>query len=279
MHFFAIFISILTINGFSEMVKALEQRLSKAKEAASAAAGVIRHYYKIQQDGKLAVELKDDESPVTQADIESEKTIRKILLEAFPEDGFYGEETGQQSMDAEYLWLIDPIDGTKSFVREYPFFSTQIGLMHKGELVLGVSSAPQFEEIAYAVKGQDAFLNDEKLSVSSINSLEKSALSTGNLKSISLKPQWANLGRVISRVSRNRGYGDFYHYHLLAAGKIDAVLESDLNILDIAALTVIVEAAGGRVTQLDGGPVGLHTTHLLATNGVLHDELLAEIDY
>ena len=261
------------------MPQALESRLVKAKQAAEAAADVIRHYYKIQQDGKLAVVLKDDESPVTQADVESEKIIRKILLDAFPDDGFYGEETGQQSMDAEYLWLIDPIDGTKSFVREYPFFSTQIALMHKGELVLGVSSAPQFEEIAFAVKGQKAYLNGKKLAVSSIDSLEKSALSTGNLKSISLKPQWNNLAKVISRVSRNRGYGDFYHYHLLAAGKIDAVIESDLNILDIAALTVIVEAAGGKVTQLDGLPVGLETTHLLATNGLLHDELLSEINY
>ena len=261
------------------MAHALELRLDKAKEAAAAAAEVIRHYYKIQQDGNLAIELKDDESPVTQADVESEKTIRKILLGAFPEDGFYGEETGQQSMDADYLWLIDPIDGTKSFVREYPFFSTQIALMYKGELVLGVSSAPQFEEIAFALKGHKAYLNGDILAVSDIDTLEKSALSTGNLKSISLKPQWNNLGKIISRVSRNRGYGDFYHYHLLAAGKIDAVVESDLNILDIAALTVIVEAAGGRVTQLDGMPVGLETTTLLATNGLLHNELLAEIAY
>ena len=261
------------------MSQALTTRLRKAQEAAQAAAAVIRHYYKIQQDGELLVDLKDDDSPVTQADVESEKTIRKILLEAFPKDGFYGEETGQQSMDAEYLWLIDPIDGTKSFVRGYPFFSTQIALMHNGELVLGVSSAPQFNEIAIAIKGQDSFLNGEKLSVSTIDSIEKSALSTGNLKTIALKPQWKNLGKVISRVHRNRGYGDFYHYHLLAAGKIDAIIESDLNILDIAALTVIIEAAGGKVTQLDGKPVGLNTVNLLATNGILHDELLREIDY
>jgi len=261
------------------MTQALKQRLEKAKQAAKAAAEVIKYYYTIQQNGELSVELKSDDSPVTQADIESEKTIRKILLDAFPNDGFYGEETGQQSMHADYLWLIDPIDGTKSFVREYPFFSTQIALMYKGDLVLGVSSAPEFSEVAIALKGETASMNGIDLQVSDIDTLEKSALSTGNLKSISLKPQWNNLGKVISRVSRNRGYGDFYHYHLLAAGKIDAIIESDLNILDIAALTVIVEAAGGKVTQLDGDPVGLETTHLLATNGLLHEELLKEIDY
>jgi len=151
--------------------------------------------------------------------------------------------------------------------------------MYKGELVLGVSSAPDFKEIAFAVKGETPYLNDSALKVSTIDTLEKASLSTGNLGTISTKPQWANLGKVISRVHRNRGYGDFYHYHLLAAGKIDAVVESDLNILDIAALTVIVEAAGGKVTQLDGQPVTLETTTLLATNGLLHEELLKEIGY
>ncbi len=257
----------------------LEKRLEVARHAAAEAAKVIRHYYRIQQQGNLEVEIKSDASPVTQADVESEKTIRKILLEAFPQDGFYGEETGQANIEAKYLWLIDPIDGTKSFVREYPFFSTQIAVMRDGELVLGVSSAPQFEEIAYSIKGQGSFLNDKKLSVSSIDSLEQASLSTGNLGSIAAMPQWNNLGKVIQRIHRIRGYGDFYHYHLLAAGKIDAVVESDLNILDIAALTVIVEAAGGTVTQLDGKPVTLETTHLLATNGLLHAELLSAIDY
>lgn len=257
----------------------LAKRLETAKLAAAEAAKVIRHYYALQQSGNLEVEIKSDASPVTQADVESEKTIRKILLDAFPQDGFYGEETGQANINAEYLWLIDPIDGTKSFVREYPFFSTQIALMKNGELILGVSSAPQFEEIAYGLKGQNSYLNAKQLSVSQIDTLEKASLSTGNLGSIAGKPQWNNLGKVIQRVHRIRGYGDFYHYHLLAAGKIDAVVESDLNILDIAALTVIVEAAGGKVTQLDGQPVTLETTHLLATNGYLHDELLAAIGY
>jgi len=261
----------------------LEKRLEIARLAAAEAAKVIRHYYQIQQQGELEVEIKSDASPVTQADVESEKTIRKILLEAFPQDGFYGEETGQANIDAEFLWLIDPIDGTKSFVREYPFFSTQIALMRnidgKNELVLGVSSAPQFEEIAFAEKGKASFLNEKKLSVSKIKMVENATLSTGNLGSIASKPQWNNLGKLIQRVNRIRGYGDFYHYHLLAAGKIDAVIESDLNILDIAALTVIVEAAGGKVTQLDGQPVTLDTRHLLATNGLLHEELLTVLNY
>jgi histidinol-phosphatase len=105
--------------------------------------------------------------------------------------------------------------------------------------------------------------------VSEVESLDKATLSTGNLARLARSPQWAELGRIIPRLHRIRGYGDFLHYHMLANGKIDAVVESDLNILDIAALTVIVREAGGSVTDLDGGPVGLETTTLLATNGRL----------
>ena len=120
--------------------------LSTALEAARAAADVIRRYYQRNLD----VTIKADKSPVTQADVETERVIREILSREFPQHGFYGEETGQNALDAEYLWLVDPIDGTKAFVREYPFFSTQIALMHRGRLIVGVSSAPVYGELAYA---------------------------------------------------------------------------------------------------------------------------------
>jgi histidinol-phosphatase len=107
--------------------------LATALEAARAAAEVVRRYYQ----SNLAVTIKADKSPVTEADVETEKVIRAILAERFPDHGFYGEETGQRALDAEYLWLVDPIDGTKAFVREYPMFSTQIALMHRGRLVVG----------------------------------------------------------------------------------------------------------------------------------------------
>src|SRR5688500_9800482 len=133
--------------------------LETAREAADAAAEVIRHYY---QRG-TAVTLKADQSPVTIADVESEQTIRRIIAARYPDHGFYGEETGRSAADAEYLWLVDPIDGTKAFVRGYPFFSTQIALMHRGELVLGVSSAPVYGELVCAERGQGAWLGGEAL--------------------------------------------------------------------------------------------------------------------
>jgi histidinol-phosphatase len=102
-------------------------------------------------------------------------------------------------------------------------------------------------------------------------------LSTGNLKTLATGPQWPAFGRLVGRLNRIRGYGDFLHYHLLAAGKIDAVVESDVNILDIAACAVVVEAAGGRFTDLDGQPLTLASTSVLATNGRLHDTVLSAI--
>lgn len=248
--------------------------LATAIDAAQAAADVIRHYYR----KNLNVRVKSDKSPVTQADVESEQAIKQVIAARFPDHGFYGEETGSTAIDAEYLWLVDPIDGTKAFVREYPFFSTQIALMHRGRLIVGVSSAPVYGEIASAAIGEGAWLNGVALKVSDVDTLEAAALSAGNLKTLASSPQWTNYGKLVARVNRIRGYGDFLHYHLLAAGKIDAVIESDVNILDIAALVVIIEAAGGRFTDLQGGPVGLKTTTVLATNGKLHDSTLGMLE-
>ncbi|HEX2492961.1 MAG TPA: inositol monophosphatase family protein [Steroidobacter sp.] len=251
--------------------------LSAALDAARAAADVTRRYYQ----RNLEVTLKSDKSPVTQADVETEQVIRRILSERFPTHGFYGEETGRSGLDAEYLWLVDPIDGTKAFVREYPMFSTQIALMHRGRLIVGVSSAPVYGELAYgelSAPGPIARLNDRAIAVSAIDSIEASAISAGNLKTLASGPRWSNYGRLVARANRIRGYGDFLHYHLLAAGKIDVVIESDVNILDIAALAVIVEAAGGTFTDLQGQPIGLGTTSVLATNGGLHALVLRALE-
>ena len=250
--------------------------LKTAIEAAKAAQQVIEKYYA----GDFEVEIKPDQSPVTIADIETEETIKKIILGMFPDHGFFGEETGKVNADAEYNWLIDPIDGTKSFVRGYPFFSTQIALMRGNELIVGVSNAPGFKEMAYAEKGQGAWLNGERIAVGDITELNKSTLSLGNIATIASKPQWHTVGELVQQVHRIRGYGDFYHYHLLASGKIDIIIESDVNILDIAALAVIVNEAGGSFTDLSGQPLTLETTSVLACNlAATHEQLLNRLNY
>ncbi len=249
------------------------EELQVALEAARAAADISRGYYA----GNFTVTTKDDLTPVTQADIECEQRIREIILEHFPDHGFYGEETGRTRADAESLWLVDPIDGTKGFVRQYPFFSTQIALMRAGRIVLGVSSGTMMDELAWAEEGKGAWLNGQRLSVSHLHDIDRVAVSTGNLKSLADSDGWPALGEIVAHADRIRGYGDFYHYHLLAAGKIEAVIESDVNILDIAALSVIVTEAGGVFTDLNGKAVGLDTRSVLAANPALHADYLARL--
>jgi histidinol-phosphatase len=257
--------------------------LDAAIEAARAASEVIRKAFR----GNFQVDYKADASPVTEVDVAAEHVIKSTLARHFPGHGFYGEETGQEQIEAPYLWLVDPIDGTKAFVRGYPIFSVQIALMHQGRLVLGVSCAPCWNEglgeLVWAAEGRGAWrgLLDtplaqfERLQVSTVDQLGKATLSTGNLATLARAPQWTELGRLIPQLHRIRGYGDFVHYHYLAGGKIDAVVESDVNILDIAALAVIVREAGGRFTDLDGQPLGLNTRTVLATNGRLHEAFAA----
>jgi histidinol-phosphatase len=244
--------------------------LGAALEAAERAADIARALYQ----RNLEVRIKADKSPVTEADVRCELAIREILEARFPTNGFYGEETGANNLEAESLWLVDPIDGTKAFVREYPMFSTQIALRRAGQIVLGVSSAPVYGEVAWAERGCGAFLDGRPIKVSEVADLESAVLSSGNLKSLASGPAWSRYGRLVARVNRSRGYGDFLHYHLLAAGKIDVVVETDVNILDIAACVAIVTEAGGCFTTLDGAPITLSSTSVLATNGRLHGAML-----
>ena len=247
--------------------------LKAALDAAEQAAGIARSMFQ----RNIEVRIKADKSPVTEADVRCEIAIREILEARFPSFGFLGEETGSRDENAESLWLVDPIDGTKAFVREYPMFSTQIALMRRGEIVLGVSSAPVYGELSFAERGRGAYLNGKPIAVSDVATLEAAALSSGNMKSLATGGQWARYGALVAQVGRIRGYGDFLHYHLLASGKIDAVIETDVNILDIAACVAIVHEAGGRFTDLNGAPITLQSTSVLATNGHLHAAVLAAL--
>src|SRR5260370_24982943 len=156
------------------------KELEAARDAAEAAAVVSRSLYQ----KNLQVTTKADATPVTEADVRAEEAIRSVLTERFPDYGFYGEETGQHAIDAQNVWLVDPIDGTKSFVRDCPFFSTQIALMREGRFVLGVSSAPAYGEVAWAEEGAGAFLNGNPIRGSRRGELSGSVLSTGKLSTL-----------------------------------------------------------------------------------------------
>ena len=149
--------------------------------------------------------------------------------------------------------------------------------MHHDEIILGVSNAPIFDEIIFAEKGKGAWMNNKQIHISNIKDIVSSTISTGNLKTIAQSENWKNLGKIVSKADRIRGYGDFYHYHLLASGKIDVVIESDVNILDVAALSLIIEESGGVFTDFQGNRSNLDTTSVIASNPILYSSIKKEL--
>ena len=244
--------------------------LKVALEAAKNAEEVITAYY----TDDMQVELKEDETPVTLADRGAEKVIRETIKQAFPDHGFLGEEYGVEEGDSPYVWIIDPIDATKNYIRKIPIFGTQIALMKDEELILGVSNAPLLNELLYAEAGNGAFLNGKPIQVSDVAHPKDAMVCHGGLKWFVEKGTFSGVYNLINDVARTRGFGDFYMYHLLASARVDAVVEAAISVWDIAAATVIVREAGGKVTDIQGQAITKDTDSLIATNGVLHNTVL-----
>jgi len=245
------------------------QFLKTALIAAKKAEEVIMKYY----SGEIRSELKGDETPVTAADREAEKVIAETIKSKFPKHSILGEESGK-SGSSEYTWIIDPIDGTKNYIRKIPMFATEIALMENNELILGVSNAPALCELLYAERGRGTYCNGKKISVSTMKKLKDSFMSFGGINYFEKINLLENLLKLSGMMQGRRGFGDFWGYHLLAQGKIEIMIEADIKIWDIAALAVIVKEAGGKVTDIRGKPVSMDTKTVLATNGFLHDEVL-----
>ncbi|OGE73793.1 MAG: hypothetical protein A3I07_02260 [Candidatus Doudnabacteria bacterium RIFCSPLOWO2_02_FULL_42_9] len=242
-------------------------------EAAKNAEKIILEY--LSPDIKIS--LKSDNSPVTIADQLAEKTIVETIKKIFPDHSFLGEELGQQNNNTEYTWIIDPIDGTKDYSRGIPLFGTLISLFHNNEVILGVSNLPLMKELMYAEKGKGAFVNRKPVSVSKVRNLEESYVTFGNFNYFVDKGYLDNLSNITRKARGRRGSGDCWMYHLLAQGKLEVIMEAKTNIWDIAAPSLIVTEAGGKVTDFDGNPIKKNTTNILASNGFLHEEILAEL--
>jgi len=228
----------------------------------------------------LRVETKSDTTPVTDADRATEEAIRRMLARARPRDAVVGEELGSDGWGSR-RWVIDPIDGTKSYLRGVPVWATLIALMVEDDVVAGVVSAPALGRRWWAARGTGAWTGKSlaaasRCHVSTVDSLDQASLSYSSLTG------WEEAGRLeaflqlIRACWRTRAYGDFWSYMLLADGAVDVATEPALALHDMAAPAVIVEEAGGQFTDLNGkpGPLGAAA---LATNRILHDEVLAII--
>jgi histidinol-phosphatase len=238
--------------------------LQAAVEAARAAGDIALTYFR----GDFAVTLKPDRTPVTQADREAEQIIVDILSRALPGYGFLGEELGA-SGGSERRWIVDPIDGTKNFVRRIPIWATLIALEEAGEITVGVVYNPVSGDLYTARRGEGAFLNGAPLRVSEVTDLGEAQLVHGGLGLMRQSGYWDGFVRLVDATGRQRGFGDYYGYTLVAEGKAEIYLETDLKPWDLAACRLLVEEAGGRFTDFDGRST-IYAGTALATNGRLH---------
>lgn len=229
----------------------------------------------------LRVTAKPDLTPVTDADIAVEKALRATLARTRPRDGVLGEEYGQSPAAAgpsQRQWVIDPIDGTKNFVRGVPIWATLIALMDGSDPVVGMVSAPGLSRRWWAAKGLGAYAGRHTTAATAIHVSGVGRLADASFCYSSLVG-WEQAGRLeaileINRRSwRSRAYGDFYGYMLVAEGAVDIMVEPELSLWDLAALVPIVTEAGGTFTDLGGRP-GPGGGSAVATNGKLHAEIL-----
>ncbi|MEX1169234.1 MAG: inositol monophosphatase family protein [Chloroflexota bacterium] len=249
--------------------------LSIADEADAIA---MRHFRR-----DLEISTKPDRTLVTQADTAIERMIRERILAAHPTHGLVGEEYGTEAGDAPIRWYIDPIDGTHNFVRGVPLFGMLLAVEEDGELQAGVISAPALGERWYAWRGGGAWAvraasgdGPRRLRVSAVANLADAQLLHGSARDIRASGRAPGFESLLDVVWRERGFGDFWGYALVAEGAAEGMVEVDLSPWDAAAPAIVVEEAGGRWSDLDGHP-RIDTRTFLVTNGVLHEELLRRL--
>ena len=230
----------------------------------------------------LRIETKPDLTPVSDADKAAEAVVRSMLARSRPGDAIYGEEEGGDLGHAARRWIVDPIDGTKNYVRGVPVWATLLGLEEDGEMVLGVVSAPALGRRWWGAKGLGAHVSEparaaRQIHVSAVARLEDASLSYSSLTGWAARKQLQAFLRLGESCWRTRAYGDFWSYMMVAEGAVDLAGEPELGLYDMAALAPIVEEAGGRFTSLEGerGPWGANA---IASNGLLHAAALEILD-
>jgi len=255
--------------GRPRYIPRVDPRLDAMVEAARAGGAVALAHYQ----GEFAVSLKPDRSPVTEADREAERTIAAVLRARCPDHGALGEELGESGPRGR-RFIIDPIDGTRNFVRRVPTWAVLIGLEEEGVVTAGVVFQPVSAVLHTAWRGQGAWRDGRRIRVSPVDTLDRALVVHSSVNFLRRSPYWEGFLDLADRTQVQRGFGDFSAYLWVAEGQGEIALSTTVKAWDVAALKVLVEEAGGRLTDLDGRP-GIHGTTVLASNGLLHDEALA----
>jgi len=253
----------------------VSQRLRLANELAREAGGIVMEHYRRSD---LAVERKADDSPVTVADRGAEEHLRRRIAEGFPEDAILGEEFPERPGTSGYRWILDPIDGTKSFIHGVPLFGTMIAVEHDGRSVLGVIRIPALDECVYAAEGQGAWYEvkgsqPRPANVSSCPRLSQSLFLTSEVANFTTVHRRDAYDRLEAAARLSRSWGDCFGYLMVATGRAELMVDPVMNVWDAAAVQPIIEEAGGTFTDWQGRRT-IYSGQGIATNGLILDEVL-----
>ena len=242
--------------------------LDFAIEVAREAGELANSFFKTQ----LKVTYKADNSPVTQADRQTEQLIRKLISKKFPDHGIIGEEFKQANPSSSYQWVVDPIDGTREFVRHMPFWSTYVALLKNNKPVIGVIFIPQFNELFTAEKGKGAYLNGKKIKVSKTKNIERAYIVHGSINRFEKHGKLKGFLKLCKAVENRRCLGS-YSFALLLKGNVDVEVEPGGGLYDFAAPSVLITEAGGKFTDFNG-KFSLTSNNGVLSNGILHNQVL-----
>lgn len=253
--------------------KHLEKYLNFAVKLVKSSNGITLKYYQ----KKLKHTVKENNSPVTIADLKCENFIVERIRTRFPEHGILGEESGESGAGSEFKWIVDPVDGTKNFMRKYPFWGTLLALEYEGEVILGIISMPVLNDFVYAAKGMGCFYNNKKAKVSKVKTLKDSYLLHGGIDYISRENYKDNFLNLARTCYYSRGFGDCHGHSLIIKGKAEIMIDPHVAPYDVAPVKICVEEAGGVFTDLKGEKT-IYSGNALVTNGNVHDSALKIIN-
>jgi len=255
----------------------MEISLNELQEAAvdfaKAGGKSTLHYFKKSFD----LEYKSDETPVTNADRKAEKVIRELINSYYPEHGIIGEEFGKENEDAEVVWVLDPIDGTQSFIHGIPFYTTLIGILIKGKPEVGVIYAPALDEIAAAATGLGCRLNGSEVQTRTCENLSEATFLTTDVTTYAEHGFQKPLETLLDKTKIHRTWGDAYGHMMVAAGRADIMIDPILSIWDAAALLPVISEAGGSFTDVKGQKT-IETGNAVSTNKMLAKQIISLFD-
>lgn len=239
-----------------------------AKTLADASAAVIRQYFRTD----YIIENKADDSPVTIADRKAEEIMRELIAKRFPDHGILGEEHGHHQPDAEYQWVLDPIDGTKAFVSHSYLFGTLIALLKEGRPILGVINHPLLNDFLVGMGGQ-SWLNGRRVHVRPCQRVEDAILLSSATAMVHSYQNGPAFDALTQRVQRHNTWGDCHGYYVVAVGGADIMADPIMNPWDLMALIPIIEGAGGVITDWQGNDA-VRGESIIATAGTIHEEVI-----